>query len=99
MPLRKRPAGTRLQVLFEAACRLLRGELHRDYERPGTVIDCVTRWSAVVPFEPRVNVVGDADIVTGWIGAASDDVNEALLESMHDNRTGANVGPTQKTRK
>src|SRR5687767_13228541 len=99
MPLGKCPARTRLQVLFETACPFLGGEFNRDDEGPWTVVDRVTRWPTVVPLEPRIDVVRDTDIMTRRIGVAADDVNETLREPVHDSTTGANVGPTGKSRK
>ena len=96
MARRKRPAGTRLQVRFEAACCFLRGELHRNDDGPRTVIDRVTRWSAVMPIEPRVEAVRDADVVTRGVGVASKDVDDPLWYAVHapgerTNRTRANA--------
>ena len=36
-----------------------------------------------MPVEPRIDVLGDPDVVTRAIGVASDDVDDALLESVH----------------
>jgi hypothetical protein len=40
-------------------------------------------WAVVVPFETRRHVIGDADVMTQAISLALQDVNDSLLNSMH----------------
>ena len=42
---------------------------------------------SVVPVEPRIDVLGDPDVVTRAIGVDSDDVDDTLLESVHGRNT------------
>lgn len=83
MSLRKRAAGTGLQVLLEANGRSLSRKLQDDYEGPWTMIDRMTTWPVVVPFQTPVSLAGDSDVVAGRNGVAPEDVDESLADASH----------------
>ena len=86
MALRKGPSGARLQILLKTNRCFLSRELHRDDERPGPMMNGMTRRTAVVPFQPIADVRCDPDVVSRRIGVAAEDVDDSLLEAMHASR-------------
>ncbi len=90
MPLGKRSTRPGLQVFLETNGFLFSAKFDRDHERPGTMIDRVSAWPVVVPRQPRVDAVRDADVMTRWVGVASQDVDGPLWYSVHAPRERTN---------
>jgi hypothetical protein len=77
MPLRKRPARTRLQVALEAAGCHRVPELQRDDEGPGTMMDRHAGWSSVEPVQAAHDVACEANVVAIGMRVATKDIDEA----------------------
>jgi hypothetical protein len=74
---------TGLEILLEAHRGYFAGEFNRDHNRPRTVMNRVSAWAVVVPFEPISNVTRSADVMASWICIAANDIDDLLLDSVH----------------
>lgn len=72
-------ARSGLQVPFEAPCITFGHELHRDHERPRSVLTRASGRSVVMPLQASTNVRCDTGVKAEWIDVTADDVDNALL--------------------
>ena len=78
MALRKRAAGTRLQVALESdRCRFI-GTLDRRDQSPRLVAGGVNGLACVVRVEPLADIARQSYVGSPWIGKALEHVNESL---------------------
>ena len=94
MPFRERTAGAGLEVSLKARGGGFVWKLHRNNDPPWAMLDGVARGSSVVPFEALINVACAANIVSRWIGIASQDVDESGADTAHTLPTVARSGPS-----
>lgn len=86
MSLRESPARAGFQVALEAQRLFFGRELGDDHQGPRAVLGGVPAGSVIVPRQPIVNVARHADVVTVGVDIASQDVDEALSDSLHGAR-------------
>ena len=89
---RESPAGSGLQVPFEAQGLLFCRKLNDDPQRPWTVLGGMSAGTVVVPLQTIADVARHADVVTARVDVAPNDVHEALADASHAS-TKAIFGP------